>query len=67
MDWKTLLQAALTLVVGFALKWFFALVGFEIDPALLDTLVAAIVTFLLGLFFVNTGERAVMAYRARLK
>jgi len=65
MDWKTLLQAALTLVVGFGLKWFFALIGFEVDEATLNALVGAIVAFLLGLFFVNTGEHAYFYVRSK--
>jgi len=57
MDWKTLLQAALVLVVRFLLVWFFALIQVEIDPVLLDTIVAAIVAYLLALFGIEVLRR----------
>ena len=50
MTWQELLQAALVLVVRYLVVWFFSLIGFNLDPALLDTLVAAIVVYLLALF-----------------
>ena len=53
MTWQELLQAALTLVVAFAVRWFFSLIGFEIDDAIFNTLVAAIVVYLLQLFGVE--------------
>ena len=45
-----LVKGALVLVIGFALKWFFALVGFVVDEAVFNALLGAIVTYLLALF-----------------
>ena len=64
MDWKNLFQAALTLVVGFALKAFFAWIGFELDEANFNALVGAVVAALLGLFLANTGAVTVRKARA---
>ena len=63
-----LVKAALTLVIGFALKWFFALIGFVLDPVIFDTLVGAIVLYFLVLFGFEggvAGIRSYLAYRAR--
>jgi len=43
-----LLKAALVLVIGFALKVFLAAIGVEIDPVLFNTLVSAIVAWILA-------------------
>ena len=51
MDWTHLLQAALTLVVSFGVRWFFAQIGVSMDDASFVAFVGAIVTWLLGLFF----------------
>ena len=45
-----LIKGALVLVVGFALKWIFALVNFPIDEATYNALLGAIVAYLLALF-----------------
>ena len=66
MSWQELLQAALTLVVAFGVRWFFGLVGFEIDDALFNTLVAAIVVYLLQLFGVEV-LRAVPGVRKLMR
>ena len=50
MTWQELLQAALTLVVAFTVRWFFQLIGVELDDATFAALVGAIVTYLLALF-----------------
>lgn len=56
MNWKELLQAALTLVVAFALRWFLSLIGVSIDDTLFATLVSAIVVWLLSLFGVEVAR-----------
>ena len=53
MTWQELLQAALTLVVAFAARWFFALINVTIDDVLFNTIVAGIVVYLLQLFGVE--------------
>ena len=53
MDWSTLLAAALTLVVRFVVIWFFNLIGWALDEMALNSLVAAIVAYLIGLFGVQ--------------
>ena len=63
MDWKNLATAVLIPLVGFALKAFFAWIGFDMDPVLFDTLVAAIVAAFLGLFLTNTGAQGVRKFR----
>jgi len=50
MDLKELVAAALVLVVRFGLVWFFGLIGLELDEAILNSIVAAIVAWLLALF-----------------
>jgi len=64
MDLKDLLAAALTLVVGFAVKWLFAQLGLELDEATFNAIVAGIVAWLLGLFFVAGIRAAVRGTRA---
>jgi hypothetical protein len=44
-----LVKSALVLLVSFALKWFFALINFEIDLAVFNALVGAIVLYFLTL------------------
>ena len=56
MTWQSLLQSALTLVVAFGVRWFFALIGVEIDDTLFATLVAGIVVWLLQLFGVEVAR-----------
>lgn len=64
MDLSQLLQAALTLVVSFGLRYLFSLIGFSLDEAVFNALVAAIVTALIGLFLVKATARAVRNTRA---
>jgi len=64
MDWKNLVAAVLTPLIGAALKLLFGLIGFELDPATFNALVAAIVTALLALFVTNTGGTAVHKIRS---
>ena len=45
-----LVKGALVLVIGFVLKWFFALINFPIDEAVFNALLGAIVAYLLALF-----------------
>ena len=58
MNWNELLQAALTLVVAFALRWFLGVIGVVLDEELFVAIVAAIVAWLLGLFGVNLARAA---------
>ena len=60
MDWSHLLQAALTLVVSFAVKWFFAQIGVSMDDASFAAFVGAIVTWLLGLFIHTNVKNGLM-------
>lgn len=57
-----LLKAALVLVVGFALKTLLAAIGVEIDPELFNTLVAAIVTYILALLGVEAAKAKAPGY-----
>lgn len=56
MNWTELLKAALVLVVSFALRWLLSQIGVQIDEALFNTFVAAIVAYLLALFGVDTAR-----------
>ena len=56
MNWSSLLQAVLTLVITALLKMGLAALGVEIDEALLNTIVGAIVVWLLGLFTVDVAK-----------
>lgn len=58
MSFNELLAAVLTVVVGYLLKLGLAAVGVEIDAALFNTLVSAIVVYLLALFGVNAAKAA---------
>lgn len=58
MSWNELLAAALTLVIGFLLQWALKAIKVEIDPALFNTIVGAIVAYLLALFGVNAFKAA---------
>jgi xanthosine utilization system XapX-like protein len=58
-----LLQAALTLVASFAVRWLFALIGVELDEATFNAIVAGLVTLLLGLFTVRATRAAVAGTR----
>lgn len=58
MNWNELLQAALTLVVAFFLRWFFAAIGIELEEGLFAAIVGAIVAWLLGLFGVGLARAA---------
>lgn len=58
MSWNELLAAALTLVVGFLLQLAFKALKVEIDPALFNTIVAAIVAYFLALFGVEAARAA---------
>lgn len=56
MNWNELLQAALTLVVAFLLRWLFGVIGVEISEELFLAIVAGIVAWLLGLFGVEVAR-----------
>jgi len=58
MNWKELLQAALSLVVAFALRWLLVAIGVELDEGVFIALVAGIVVWLLGLFGVEVARAA---------
>ena len=53
-----LVKAALVLVIGFALKWLFGLIGFAIDEASFNALVGAIVAYFLTLFGMEGFKKA---------
>lgn len=53
-----LIKSALVLLVSFAVRWFFAQIGVQIDDASFNTLVGAIVVWLLGLFGWNLTKAA---------
>jgi len=55
---EELLKSALVLVAGFLVKWLFGVLGVEIDEATFNAIVAAIVTFFLGLFGVQGVKKA---------
>lgn len=42
-----LLKSALTLAVAFGVRWFFALIGVEIDEVIFNSIVAGIVVWLM--------------------
>jgi Kef-type K+ transport system membrane component KefB len=65
--WIDLLKAALTLVVGFLLQLFFKAIGVEIDPALFNTIVAAIVLWFLTLFGTEATVRGIRGIRNAFK
>lgn len=62
MEWKKLIEAVLVPLIAFALRWFFALVGFEASDEILFALVGAIVAWILAQFF---GEPAARALRLK--
>ena len=63
MDWKNLIVAVLTPVVAFGIRALFALIGFEVDDAVLMSLVAAIVAYLVSLVIQNAGASGVRKLR----
>lgn len=64
MTIKQLVEAALTLVIGFALAWFFKFIGVEIDEKVFMAIVAGIVLWILKAIGL---ELTVIAFRrARL-
>ena len=65
MDWKNLVVAVLTPLVAFGIKALFGLIGYEVDPAVLNSLVVAIVAYLASLVFQNAGARALHNFRSR--
>jgi hypothetical protein len=58
MDYKKLLEAVLTPLIAFFLKWLLSLINFPIDEATLNALTAAIVAFLLAQVFSAPVARA---------
>lgn len=58
MEWKKLVEAVLVPIVAFAVRWFFALVGFEVSDDVLFALVGAIVSWILAQFFGAPVARA---------
>lgn len=62
-----LLKAALTLVIGFLLKLALAAIGVVIDPVLFNTLVAAIVLWILTQLGLELTLRGIWALRSRFK
>ena len=64
MDTGNLIKAVLTLVVGYLLKLLFTAIGYELDPVVFNSLVAAIVVWFLTFFSYNTSVLAVNRYQA---
>lgn len=56
--YRELLLAILTPVVAFALRWFFTLIGFEMDDGTFMALVGAIVLWFINLFLGNVARKA---------
>ena len=56
MNWTELLKAALVLVVSFGLRMLLQAVGVEIDDALFNTLVTAIVVWILAQFGIDAAR-----------
>jgi hypothetical protein len=52
-----LLKSALVLVISFALKYGLAAIGVEIDPVLFNTIVTAIVVWILAQFGMEAAYR----------
>jgi hypothetical protein len=69
MDTIGLFKAVLVVVVGWLLKLFLSAIGVEIDPVLFNTLVAAIVAWILALVINNTTQnyRAYFVSKRKLK
>ena len=63
MDWTELLEGVLVIAFRFLIVWFFQLINFDVDPAFVDALVAAIVAWLLAQFvrrqFARAGVRGI--------
>lgn len=57
-----LVKSALVLLVSFAVKWLFTLLGLEIDPATFNAIVAAVVAYLLGLLGYEAVRSAAPRY-----
>ena len=57
-----LLKAALVLVISFALKYGLGAIGVSIDEALFNTLVSAIVAYVLALFGVEVARARAPKY-----
>ncbi|MFZ5589647.1 MAG: hypothetical protein ACOY4M_08440 [Pseudomonadota bacterium] len=58
MEWKKLVEAVLTPLVAFAVRWFFSLIGFSVSDEVLFALVGAIVAWILAQFFGTPVARA---------
>ena len=58
-----LLESLLVVLIGFALRWFLAAIGVEIDDTLFNTLVAAMVLWILRLLGVELTFRAIAGIR----
>ena len=57
MDFKKLIEAVLVPLIAFALRWFFALIGFELSDEILFGIVGAIVAWILAQFFGEPAAR----------
>lgn len=55
-DWKNLIAGVLTLVIAAGLKAFFALINFTIDEAVFNSLVGAIVAYIVSQFLTNEAN-----------
>lgn len=52
-----LLKPILTILISFALRWFFALIGVEIDEGVFNAIVAGIVLWLLTLIGAESARQ----------
>lgn len=64
---EELLKPVLVVVIGYLLKLGLGLIGVQIDEALFNTLVVAIVTYLLGLIFAEPAINAIRSARAKAR
>ena len=53
-----LLKSVLVILVSFFVRWFFGVIGVEIDDATFNAIVAALVTLFLSLIGVGAAQRA---------
>lgn len=57
-----LLKSALVLGVSFAVRWFFTLIGLELNDATFAAIVGAIVTYFLALFGYEATRKVAPKY-----
>lgn len=60
-----LIQGVLVLVLSFALKALFNLIGFEMDPAVFNALVGAMALWIVSKLGLGIVENGIHSFRAR--